>query len=70
MAKMNFFRARAKQILVDYNEVFEDSDNYSAESQYGMAYEGAPLPMKLCYAQLKNVLKRPMQPIGSHTDTG
>jgi len=33
-----------------------------------MAYDGQPLPLKLCYQQLKNILRRPLPDLGKATD--
>ena len=63
-AKMEFFKQRARQILTDQYEV-----NYIAQdpdAEY--AYEGQPLPLKMCYQQLKNLIKRPAANYGSAKD--
>ena len=33
-----------------------------------MAYEGKPLPLKLCYQQLKNFIRRPLPTLGKNGD--
>ena len=56
-AKMEFFKTRARQIL------FDDMPGYQSEDN--IAYEGEPLPLKMCYNQLKNLIKRPAVNYGS-----
>ena len=57
---MEFFKQRARQILIDVpmdgRHVSQDEDEY--------LYEGKALALKLCYQQLKNVIKRPAANIG------
>lgn len=38
--------------------------DYGEELPEEMAYEGKPLPLKLCYQQMKNLLKRPAMAYG------
>ena len=56
---MEFFKQRARQILVD---VPIGLQTHNLEDEY--LYEGQPMPLKLCYQQLKNMIKRPTGAIG------
>ena len=56
---MEFFKQRARQILVD---VPVEGSRTSIEDDY--LYDGKPLPLKLCYQQLKNLIKRPANNVG------
>lgn len=56
-AKMEFFKQRARQILFDDFQGYQEDEN--------MAYEGEPLPLKMCYTQLKSLIKRPAVNYGS-----
>ena len=49
---MEFFKQRARQILMDV-----PSYGYTLEDEY--SYDGKPMPLKFCYQQLKNLIKRP-----------
>lgn len=51
---MEFFKQRARQILVEPQS--------SMEEEY--LYDGTALPLKLCYQQLKNLIKRPAPNVG------
>lgn len=55
---MEFFKQRARQILVEPLLGM----HYNLEEEY--LYEGNALPLKLCYQQLKNLIKRPAPNIG------
>ena len=56
---MDFFKQRARQILIE--QVTTDQLPYGNNSidSAEMAYEGKPLCLKICYQQLKNLIKRP-----------
>ena len=56
---MEFFKQRARQILVDPPM---DGRVSNLEDEY--LYEGKALTLKICYQQLKNVIKRPAANIG------
>lgn len=53
-AKMEFFKQRARQILVEPQSTMEEE----------YLYDGNALPLKLCYQQLKNLIKRPAPNVG------
>lgn len=59
---MEFFKQRARHILIDSMDI-----GYTDPNQ-DYAYEGQPLPLKLCYQQLRNLIKRPAVNYGSTTD--
>ena len=61
-AKMDFFKQRARQILVQESEVPIHERYMGEEDEY--AYDGKPLQLKLCYQQLKNLIKRPAASYG------
>ena len=56
---MEFFKQRARQILVDPPM---DGRVSNLEDEY--LYDGKALTLKICYQQLKNVIKRPAANIG------
>ena len=56
---MEFFKQRARQILID---VPIGLQTQNIEDEY--LYEGQPMPLKLCYQQLKNMIKRPTGAVG------
>jgi len=58
-AKMEFFKQRARQILVD---IPIGMHPHTLEDEY--LYEGQAMPLKLCYQQLKNMIKRPSGAVG------
>ena len=58
-ARMDFFKQRARQILID---VPLASHGRQLEDEY--LYEGNPMQLKLCYQQLKNLIKRPANNVG------
>jgi len=65
---MEFFKKRARQILIE-NAIPEDfqyeyGDENSVRDNDELAYEGGPLPMKICYQQMKNLMKRPAMTYG------
>ena len=61
---MDFFKQRARQILVDsFDAGFRARDD---DDEF--AYEGQPLPLKMCYQQLKNLIKRPAVNYGSSSE--
>lgn len=53
---MDFFKERARQILV---ETVPAEQIYKETSKNEIAYDGQPLALKLCYQQLKNIIRRP-----------
>lgn len=53
---MDFFKQRARQILI---EQATGDIGYRESDSEDKAYEGAPMAMKICYQQLKSVIKRP-----------
>jgi hypothetical protein len=67
-AKMDFFKIRARQILIE--QASPENYNYNEDFNIEMAYEGKPLPMKLCYQQLKNIMRRPAQSLGNNLTSG
>jgi hypothetical protein len=67
-AKMDFFKQRARQILID--QALPENFNYYQEMNLDMAYDGKPLPMKLCYQQLRNIMRRPVQTLGTGVSSG
>ena len=46
---MEFFRQRARQILVETIDVDYDTMQMRDNESDQFAYEGNPLPLKLCY---------------------
>lgn len=66
---MDFFKQRARQILIE--EVNPEDFQYEYEQEFvdEMAYDGKPLPLKLCYQQLKNILRRPLPNVGKASET-
>lgn len=61
---MEFFKQRARQILIEQSSADEYHYEYGQDYANEMAYEGKPLPLKLCYQQMKNILKRPAMTYG------
>lgn len=61
---MSFFKERARQILIEQSTNDDYQYEYGDEGASEMAYEGQPLPLKLCYQQIKNILKRPAMNYG------
>lgn len=56
---MEFFKQRARQILIDTPVGMSPA---SMEDEY--LYDGNGMPLKLCYQQLKNLIKRPTGAVG------
>ncbi len=56
---MEYFKQRARQILIEQSQPEDYQYQYGEDFADEMAYEGVPMPLKLCYQNLKNVLKRP-----------
>ena len=50
---MDYFKRRARQILIEQTE----SSRYEDCEQ--KLYDGQPIQLKICYQQLKNIIKRP-----------
>ncbi len=48
-AKMDYFKQRARQILIEQSSNDDYQYEYGQEYVNEMAYEGKPLPLKLCY---------------------
>ena len=63
-AKMDFFKQRARQILVESGSYEQNMPYYEGSNPGEYAYEGKPLSLKLCYQQLQNVIKRPVASVG------
>ena len=62
---MDYFKRRARQILIDQANPEDFHYDYGQEGPADeMAYDGAPLPLKICYQQMKNLMKRPAMSYG------
>ena len=56
---MEFFKQRSRQILID-----APLSGHTAIMEEEYLYDGKPLALKLCYQQLKNLIKRPAANVG------
>ena len=61
---MEYFKQRARQILIEQALPEDFQYNYGQDLADEMAYDGKPMPLRLCFQNLKNILKRPAANFG------